>query len=117
MISSTRQGLSYIGITTLIVLLILVNIATGSSYIPLSEVWDSFFGATSNLANPKIIFQSRIPEIIMAIIVGCALSLSGLLMQTFFRNPLAGPSVLGLSSGAGLGVALAMMTGPGILPQ
>jgi len=108
---SARYGLSYILITALIAVLVLINIGTGSYYIPLSEVWSSLFVQPANGANPKIIFQSRIPEILMAIIVGSALSLSGLLMQTFFRNPLAGPSVLGLSSGAGLGVALAMMTG------
>ena len=88
----------------------MLNIGAGSSAIPLSEVWSGIFGVGDNKAFNDIIFHLRIPEILMAIFVGAALSLSGLLMQTFFRNPLAGPSVLGLSSGAGLGVAIAMMT-------
>ncbi|MFT4660956.1 MAG: iron complex transport system permease protein [Patiriisocius sp.] len=103
--------LLYLLLFVLIALAVILNIAAGSSYISLGDVVKTLLGGDKTSTNFNIIWQLRIPEVIMAILVGMALSLSGLLMQTFFRNPLAGPSVLGLSSGAGLGVALAMMTG------
>ena len=83
-----------------------VNISLGSVYIPVDEITTILFGG-----NPKkeswqtIIIHYRFPKAITAILVGSGLSLSGLLMQTLFRNPLAGPFVLGISSGASLGVA------------
>ena len=90
--------------------IILFNISLGSVSIPFSEVLSAVFtGETSQDTWTYIITEYRLPKAITAILVGSGLGISGLLMQTFFRNPLAGPYVLGLSSGAGLGVALLLM--------
>lgn len=77
----------------------------GSVSIPMSEVFGSIFGTSDNY----IIQNFRLPKAITAILVGSGLGVSGLLMQTLFRNPLAGPFVLGISSGASLGVALVIL--------
>jgi iron complex transport system permease protein len=90
--------------------LFIVNISLGSLSIPLKEVFQSLIGEnTSKPAWDYIIINYRLPKSITAIAVGIGLSISGLLMQTLFRNPLAGPDVLGLSSGASLGVAFVVM--------
>lgn len=87
-----------------------VNISLGSVSIPLNELLNSLFGnAIQNETWKYIIWDYRIPKAITAILVGAGLALSGLLMQTLFRNPLAGPFVLGISSGASLGAALLIM--------
>jgi iron complex transport system permease protein len=90
-----------------VVLLFALSIAVGSVYIPLGAVWGTL---TGNADLPPvwhtIVWESRLPRAITASLAGAALAVAGLLMQTLFRNPLAGPSVLGLSSGAGLAVAM-----------
>ncbi|WP_215226017.1 iron chelate uptake ABC transporter family permease subunit [Echinicola shivajiensis] len=98
--------------STLVLCLFLINIAVGSVYIPFGELLGGLFG--SPMTKPSwstILFDYRVPKALTAIIVGISLSLSGLQMQTFFRNPLAGPYVLGISSGAGLGVAILILGG------
>lgn len=96
----------------ILVLLILLNISLGSVYIPFSNIVSTLFGQTiENEGWQNIIVQFRLPKAITAILVGSGLGISGLLMQTLFRNPLAGPFVLGISSGASLGVALAILAG------
>lgn len=99
--------------TSLFVLLILMSIAAafgdlllGTTSIPLDEVWRVIVGSSDNANYVKIITELRLPKIIVAVLAGMALSASGLEMQTLFRNPLAGPYVLGINSGASLGVAL-----------
>lgn len=84
----------------------------GTVYIKPHQIWDALFG----IENPQtsktvryIITELRLPRAIMAVFTGAGLAIAGLLMQTLFRNPLAGPFVLGISSGAGLGVALVIM--------
>jgi len=94
---------------------LVVNVSLGSVEIPLTETLKHLF--ISNASNDSwhyIIWNYRIPKAFTAILVGSGLSLSGLLMQTLFRNPLAGPFVLGISSGASLGAALLIM-GSGLL--
>jgi iron complex transport system permease protein len=86
-----------------------MNISLGSVSISLSTIIDSLIGGTDNY----IIQNYRLPKAFTAILVGSGLGMSGLLMQTLFRNPLAGPFVLGISSGASLGVALVIL-GSGI---
>lgn len=96
----------------LVVLLIcfIINICLGSVTISFIDTLKILFGSISeNVSNTYIIWQYRLPKAITAILVGGGLSLSGLLMQTLFRNPLAGPYVLGISSGASLGAALLIM--------
>ncbi|BFP39215.1 iron ABC transporter permease [Flavobacteriaceae bacterium GF1] len=88
----------------------LLNISLGSVAIPLSQTFKALFGeAMENTSWEYIIYSYRLPKAATAILVGGGLSLSGLLMQTLFRNPLAGPFVLGISSGASLGAALLLM--------
>lgn len=88
-----------------------IELLIGSVKIPVSEVYRIIFlGSSENDANSIIISEFRLPKIYTAIIVGIALSVSGLQMQSIFRNPLAGPYVLGISSGASLGVAILMLS-------
>jgi iron complex transport system permease protein len=94
----------------------LLNIGFGQVAIPLKEILKSLVGIETNNATWEyIILNFRLPKAITAILVGIGLSISGLLMQTLFRNPLAGPYVLGLSSGSSLGVAFIIM-GASFLP-
>ena len=91
-------------------ILLLVNISLGSVSIPISEIFEILLGGNSSKSSwDLIIFNFRLPKALTAILVGSGLSISGLLMQTLFRNPLAGPFVLGISSGASLGVALLIL--------
>jgi iron complex transport system permease protein len=99
----------FIGLLVLLVLLFFVNISLGSVTIPFEETLATIFGNSSNESWHYIIWNYRIPKAFTAIVVGGGLALSGLLMQTLFRNPLAGPFVLGISSGSSLGVALLIM--------
>ena len=95
----------------------LLNISLGQVAIPLKEVFKSLFGGHASKETWEyIIVNFRLPKAITAILVGIGLSISGLLMQTLFRNPLAGPYVLGLSSGSSLGVAFVIL-GAGFLPS
>ncbi len=84
-----------------------MNISLGSVSIPFKDIFNTLFGGIASKESwQTIILQFRLPKAITAILVGSGLSVCGLLMQTLFRNPLAGPFVLGISSGASLGVAL-----------
>lgn len=95
----------------IIILAFLLDVALGSVHIPLREVIKVLFTADQgNEGWIYIIQKIRLPKALTAIIVGCGLSVSGLQMQTLFRNPLAGPSVLGITAGASLGVALVMLS-------
>lgn len=88
----------------------IADISIGSVYIPTSEIIKGLMGQElSKVSWNTILYEYRIPKAITAILTGISLSISGLQMQTFFRNPLAGPYVLGISSGAGLGVALLIL--------
>ena len=99
----------FILLSLLLVVLVCVNISLGSVDIPALEVFNSIVGASSKSSWDYIITNYRLPKAITAIIAGGGLAISGLLMQTLFRNPLAGPFVLGLSSGASLGVAILIL--------
>ncbi|WP_456376695.1 FecCD family ABC transporter permease [Lutibacter sp.] len=93
-----------------LVLIVIINISLGSISIPLKQIFLSFFnGEVERESWRDIVLNYRFPKAITAIIVGSGLSISGLLMQTLFRNPLAGPFVLGISSGASLGVAILIL--------
>ena len=99
------------GLLPLVFLCFTLDVALGSVPIPLKEVISILSGQGSdNSAWVYIIEKIRLPKALTAVIVGCGLSVSGLQMQTLFRNPLAGPSVLGITSGASLGVALVMLS-------
>jgi iron complex transport system permease protein len=95
-----------------ILILFLLNISLGSIYIPFDEVINILFGNHASKESwQNIILNFRLPKALAAVAVGAGLSISGLQMQTLFRNPLAGPFVLGISSGASLGVALLLLAG------
>jgi iron complex transport system permease protein len=93
-------------------LLAFLGLSVGSIHVPFGEVWSALLSGPDGGTHALIIRQVRLPQIITAAIAGAGLAASGLIMQTIFRNPLAGPSVLGISSGASLGVALVMLAAP-----
>lgn len=107
--SRTRTAASMTGMVLLMVLLFLADLFLGSTRMNFPDVLRSLFGQ-GNPGDEIIMMQFRLPKAITAVLAGAAMSVSGLLMQTLFRNPLAGPDVLGVSSGAGLGVALTLLT-------
>ena len=92
-----------------IVVLAIVNLLLGSVKIPVADVCRILFGAEDNEIWTNIIWKSRLPQALTAIMAGAGLAVSGLQMQTVFRNPLAGPSVLGISNGSALGVAFVVL--------
>lgn len=98
------------GLCLLIIPLFLVDISIGSSDISISDIINSILSNDQSGSASTIIWLIRIPKALVAILVGVSLSISGLLMQALFRNPMAGPSVLGINSGASLGVALVSLS-------
>lgn len=108
--STNTYRLNFILLFVALLLCLAINISLGSVSIPLQETVTSLFGGTlENTSWDYILWSYRIPKAFTAVLVGSGLALSGLLMQTLFRNPLAGPFVLGISSGASLGAALLIM--------
>lgn len=106
-----RRVLPYMLLTAVLILLFFfMNILLGSVSIPAGSVLKILFGFEGeDIIWQNIIFKSRVPQALVAIAAGAGLSVSGLMMQTVFRNPLAGPSVLGICSGASLGVAFVVL--------
>lgn len=97
-------------LTILLLVLLFINISLGSVSIPFKDIFNTLTGGLASKESwETIILNFRLPKAITAILVGSGLSVAGLLMQTLFRNPLAGPFVLGISSGASLGVALLIL--------
>ena len=114
--SVNRKIVLFSVLSLLLLLTLILNISLGQVAIPLKDVFKSLFGGHASKETWEyIIVNFRLPKAITAILVGIGLSISGLLMQTLFRNPLAGPYVLGLSSGSSLGVAFVIL-GAGFLP-
>ncbi len=103
----------FVILSALTVVLFLLDLAVGAVNIPLRDVWAAMTGGDCAQSTAKIILDIRLIKAIVALLAGAALSVSGLQMQTLFRNPLAGPYVLGISSGASLGVALVVLAGVG----
>ena len=105
-----RNILLFICLATSILLLFGLNLTTGSVQIPFADVLDILCGRfTGKESWEYIILENRLPQTLTAILCGASLSVCGLMLQTAFRNPLAGPDVFGISSGTGLGVALVML--------
>lgn len=102
--------LFYPSLSVLLLLLFFGSLAYGAVSIPVGSVIDILAGNdTGNLAWEHIVIQSRLPQALTAVLAGASLAVSGLLLQTLFRNPLAGPSILGISDGANLGVAAVLL--------
>ena len=107
-----RTAILFIVIGLATTALFVIDLAVGSVKIPLERVFAVLAGTERDPMTSTIVIDFRLVKAVMALTVGAALSVSGLQMQTLFRNPLAGPEVLGLSSGASLGVALFMLGAP-----
>ena len=98
------------GLGVSVCLLFALNLVVGSVHIPPGEVCAILMGGGAERESWRfIVLESRLPQAIVALLSGAALAVSGLLLQTTFRNPLAGPDVFGINGGAGLGVALVML--------
>jgi len=109
--SRKNNAIWYLVFTVLVLVLFLSNLWYGSIVIPWDEVWKSLIGSSEAVTSRVIVMEYRLPQAITAMITGMALGIAGLLLQTIFRNPLAGPSVLGISSGASFGVAVVILAG------
>ncbi|MGL4851587.1 MAG: iron chelate uptake ABC transporter family permease subunit [Phocaeicola sp.] len=100
----------------LILILFVANLLIGSIHIPAEAVWNALVGNEVERSSwAFIVWESRLPQAFTALLCGATLAVSGLLLQTAFNNPLAGPSILGITSGSSLGVALVMLAGGGTL--
>ena len=106
-----NKGSAYcLGLGGAVIVLFVLNLLLGSVSIPARDVVSILLGNEASKASWQfIVLESRLPQAITATLCGAALAVSGLMLQTAFRNPLAGPSVFGINSGAGLGVALVML--------
>lgn len=109
----SRSTILFFILITLTLSLFLLDLAVGAVNIPVCDVWAALTGGDCPHATKKIVLNIRPIKAVVALLAGAALSVSGLQMQTLFRNPLAGPYVLGISSGASLGVALVVLAGVG----
>ena len=109
----SRSAILFAMLAALTLFLFLLDLAVGEVAVPLGDVWAALTGGDCPRATAKIILNIRLIKAVVALLAGAALSVSGLQMQTLFRNPLAGPYVLGISSGASLGVALVVLAGFG----
>ena len=108
----TRASILFTVLTALTLFLFMLDLSVGSVAVPLRDVWAALTGGDCPRTTAKIILNIRLIKAVVALLAGAALSVSGLQMQTLFRNPLAGPYVLGISSGASLGVALFILGAP-----
>ena len=108
---SRKQILLLIGFAFLAVILFAMDLLVGSVDISLKSLLERILSGRDNSSISLIVFDFRIPKALSAIIIGAGLSVSGILMQSLFRNPLAGPYVLGVSSGASLAVAIYVLAG------
>lgn len=97
----------------LLFLLFMLNIFCGAVDVPFVEVFKAIAGESTNEMWRLIVVETRLPQAVVALLAGAAISVAGLILQTLFNNPLAGPEVLGINSGAGLGVALVMLLSQG----
>ena len=105
-----RRRIYFVVMAVALVLLFLGNLVYGTVHIPLKSVLQILLGSFEGRQTwYHIVMDSRLPQAVTALLAGASLAVSGLLLQTLFKNPLAGPSILGISDGANLGVALAMI--------
>lgn len=108
-----NKSVTFIILTLSVLLLFVADVVLGNVSLSFGEVWGAISGGDVDRTVRTIVVNIRLVKAVVAILVGMALSVSGLQMQTVFRNPLAGPYVLGISSGASLGVALVVLAGVG----
>lgn len=115
---SHRSTITLIVLSLLVVVLLPLNLVIGSIDIPFGEVVNAIFGGeVSKSTWETIVVETRLPMALTAILAGAALAVAGLLLQTTFDNPLAGPSILGVSTGSSLGVAIVMLAMGGVVSE
>lgn len=107
-----RPALLFALLATAVCVLFIADLAVGSVALAPYEVWQALTGGSTDATTRDIVLNIRLLKALTALLAGAALAAAGLQMQTLFRNPLAGPYVLGVSSGAGLGVALFLLGAP-----
>jgi len=115
-----KKGQIILLLFSIAIILFILNLMLGPVTVPIRTLWAMMKGSVVDDLSKNILIQIRFPQSITAILAGASLATAGLLMQTLFRNPLAGPDILGITSGAGLGVAvITMFTGAWIayMPQ
>lgn len=104
-----KRSLLFLILTVILVVGLLIDIYIGSANISFTDIWNIIIGRVQDTPEAYIVKEIRFPRVLVALIAGISLSIAGLQMQTVFRNPLAGPYVLGISSGSSLGVALVLL--------
>jgi iron complex transport system permease protein len=113
-----RSTVTLIALSLLVIVLLPLNLVFGSIDIPLSEVVNALIGEpVAKHTWETIVIENRLPMALTAVLAGAALAVSGLLLQTTFDNPLAGPSILGVSTGSSLGVAIVMLAMGGVVSE
>ncbi|MGI6217720.1 MAG: FecCD family ABC transporter permease [Coriobacteriales bacterium] len=108
-----RIATVFVVLAILVVVLCVVNLVVGTTQVSLEQIWSILTGADTESAQYDIIWSVRMPRTIACLVLGGALALAGFLLQTFFNNPIAGPYILGISSGAKLIVAMVMIFAAG----
>ena len=117
-IAKHRSTITLIALSLLVIVLLPLNLVFGSIDIPLSEVVNALIGEpVAKHTWETIVIENRLPMALTAVLAGAALAVSGLLLQTTFDNPLAGPSILGVSTGSSLGVAIVMLAMGGVVSE
>jgi len=104
-----RYGISFAVLGILLLFFLVLGVREGSTPLSVTEIWQALTGAGGDAVTTRIIWDIRLPRVLAAVLLGGALAVSGFLLQTFFHNPIAGPFVLGISSGAKLTVALTLI--------
>jgi iron complex transport system permease protein len=105
------RGIVFVVLLIIVLLLAMLELSSGSAEMSFLEVLDVIGGRSHDAMNTKIVQEIRMPRMVAAMLSGAGLASSGLMLQTLFRNPLAGPSVLGITSGSSLAIALITMVG------
>ncbi|WP_035789477.1 FecCD family ABC transporter permease [Butyrivibrio sp. XBB1001] len=104
-----RRCAVYLMLVLLIIIAFFMNLGIGNVNIPVREIWNIIIGNSQGDVNSTIIMDIRLPRALMAFILGGGLAVSGFLLQTYFSNPIAGPYILGISSGAKMMVAIVLI--------
>ena len=112
----SRNTIIFTLLIPLVVILFVFDLLSGDTTLSAGQVWNVFTGNETDETTRNIVLSIRLVRVIVAILIGVALSISGLQMQTVFRNPLADPYLLGVSSGSGLGVAFFILGAPPPFP-
>lgn len=107
-----RNSIIFLFLSLLVFVLFVLDLLSGDSALSVGQVWNVFTGNETDMTTRNIVLSIRLVRVIVAVLIGVALSISGLQMQTVFRNPLADPYLLGVSSGSGLGVAFFILGTP-----